>query len=116
MDASFDEVTMAYGYDKGFIIKYVSPGKEHGERKSCRNCAHANMEDKSCDVAHVVFWDDGYGNWKWCNNYIRTGSDANNKKNNRELENNKNPLRSAASRRKPGPVKRKRKINVRIHI
>ena len=47
----------------GFVIEYA-----HGPRKhaSCRDCIHANSSDKSCRQRPIVFWEDGYGNWKNC--------------------------------------------------
>ncbi len=47
----------------GFVIEYA-PKSRKG--KNCRNCIHANMDDKSCSKRPIVFWEDGYDNWKSC--------------------------------------------------
>lgn len=56
----------------GFVIEYVAIPRKHtssriGCRTSCRDCKHANLSDGSCKKRPIVFWEDGYGNWKTCN-------------------------------------------------
>lgn len=54
------------GYRHGFVIEYVP---KEGKGVDCRNCIHADMDDKSCSVKPILFSEHGYGQWKHCKSF-----------------------------------------------
>ncbi len=68
---------MAYGYPRGFVIEYVSPGQKtpKNDKQSWRECVYSTIDDEeeeenSCKKRGFVFREDGYGVCKSCPDFM----------------------------------------------
>ena len=57
-------VTLAWGYEKCFIIEHDNTLKR---RIDCKDCCNYDSEDKSCMKRPLYLPIDGYNSWRTCN-------------------------------------------------
>lgn len=53
-------------FKDGFVIEYAQPLKKN---PTCKDCVYADLNDKCCNKQPIVFWEDGYGHYKKCDDF-----------------------------------------------
>ena len=107
----------------GFVIEYVPKSRHKRKRVDCRDCAHVDLQHKTCKKRPIVFWEYGsyyYGYYSTCKYFIADKSLSGDKKkaaqkivekNAARYQNTDNPVSNSKPQLQTKPVIRTKMVD-----